>query len=105
MSHPPSSWGVSPQTLTLAFALQDTYVANGANWKTNYGSATTLDVATSPVNQDHSSIAMLKFDLTQVPRCHNACAWVHALSVDAYRRMPPSHTLRSSARYRDACIM
>ena len=52
-------------TVTPALALQDTYVANGANWKTNYGSATTLDVATSPVNQDHSSIAMLKFDLTQ----------------------------------------
>jgi len=45
--------------------LQDTHVANGANSKTNYGYATTLNVATSPVNQDQSSIAMLKFDLTQ----------------------------------------
>jgi hypothetical protein len=56
-------WKAAVRTVTPT--LQDTYVANGVNWKTNYGSATTLDVATSPVNQDHSSIAMLKFDLTQ----------------------------------------
>ena len=41
-------------------------MANGGNFKTNYGYATTLSVATSPVDQSQSSIAMLKFDLTQV---------------------------------------
>ena len=48
-------------------------MSNGANYKTNYGYATTLDVATSPVNQDHSSIAMLKFDLTQARKCPTLC--------------------------------
>ncbi len=66
--------------------LQDTYVANGANSKTNYGYATTLNVATSPVNQDLSSIAMLKFDLTEV------CAGLLLLSRTA------SSALRARAR-------
>ena len=74
-----ASWqGCIPLPMTLALpacpitpdqcsgsAWQDTYVANGVNLKTNYGYATTLNVATSPVDQDLSSIAMLKFDLTQ----------------------------------------
>ena len=63
---------------------QDTYVANGANWKTNYGSAATLNVATSPSNQDQSSIAMLKFNLKQA-RLANA-------EICAARSASDSHT-------------
>ena len=65
-------------------------MANGANWKTNFGYASLLEVATSPVNQDQSSIAMLKFDLTQV------CKLVDPSNMLSTARIKPWTCLRNS---------